>query len=193
MNKIRPGLAVLLLVILSTGLAACGGSKFEPQAIHEETDVCAICNMTVRDDQFAAQIITKDGQVFKFDDVGCMNEWKNENGTDQIGAAFVRDYHTKVWIPYEDAFYVYDASFQTPMAYGVLSFEKEADAQAFIEEQGKGVLMNADELAGHTWERAKNHMEHQDQQHGQTGHDQNQHDDSPHDQNHQQQSEGHSS
>lgn len=145
------GMLAVLLGMLAL-LAACGGEKYEPQAINEETDVCAICKMAVKDDQFATQIITKDGQSLKFDDIGCMNTWMRENGTDTIGAAFVRDYNSKQWIRYEKAYYAYDSSYQTPMAYGVVSFEKEADAKNYIGEHGKGKLMTADELAHHTWE-----------------------------------------
>jgi len=150
-------LAVLIGVVVM--LAACGGEKYEAQAINEETDVCVICKMAIKDDQFATQIITKDGQSLKFDDIGCLNTWKTENGTDTIGAAFVRDYDSKQWIRYEKAYYAYDSSYQTPMAYGIVSFEKEADAKAFIAEQGKGKLMTADELANHSWEVNRDMME----------------------------------
>jgi copper chaperone NosL len=147
--------AVLSLMVL----AACGKAEYEPQAINEETDRCAICNMAIADGPFATQIITTDGRVFKFDDIGCMHEWMAENGTDSIGAALVRDYHSKYWLKMEEAVYVYDRSFQTPMAYGVLSFAKEEDARAFIDEQGKGTLMKADELADHSWERNREMMD----------------------------------
>ncbi|GIQ65954.1 hypothetical protein PACILC2_45220 [Paenibacillus cisolokensis] len=150
-------LAVLIGVIVL--LAACGGEKYEPQAINEETDVCVICKMAIKDDQFATQIVTKDGQSLKFDDIGCLNTWKTENGTDTIGAAFVRDYNSKQWIRYEKAYYAYDSSYKTPMAYGIVSFEKEADAKAYIDEQGKGKLMTADELANHSWEVNRDMME----------------------------------
>lgn len=147
----RTGLAIITAIIMLV-LSACGQESYEPQAINEETDVCVICKMAVKDDQYATQIVTKDGQSLKFDDIGCLNTWKNENGTDTIGAAFVRDYNTKQWLRYEKAYYAYDPSYQTPMAYGILSFENEADAKAYIEEQGKGQLMTAEELADHSWE-----------------------------------------
>lgn len=148
-------------------LSACGEEEYEPQAINEDTDICEICNMAIKDDYHATQIITTDGQSLKFDDIGCMNTWMTENGTDMIGAAFVRDYNSKQWLPYEKAYYVYDASFTTPMAYGIVSFENEEDAQAFIEEQGTGILMTAAELDNHSWERNSEmmHME------GMDGHD----------------------
>ncbi|SMG22915.1 nitrous oxide reductase accessory protein NosL [Paenibacillus aquistagni] len=157
-NKSSWGLFLMLIGMLVL-LAACGGDKYVPQAINEETDVCVICKMAVKDDQFATQIVTKDGQSLKFDDIGCLNKWKAENGTDTIGAAFVRDYHSKEWIPYEKAYYAYDASYKTPMAYGIVSFEKEADAKAFIEEEGNGKLMTANQLDDHSWERNRDMME----------------------------------
>ncbi len=155
--KRNAGLLVIMAVMLL--LAACGGEKYKAQAINEETDVCAICKMAVKDDQFATQIVTKDGQSLKFDDIGCLNTWKTENGTETIGAAFVRDYNSQQWLRYEKAYYAYDASYQTPMAYGVVSFEKEADALAFIKDKGAGVLMTADQLGNHTWEVNRDMMQ----------------------------------
>ncbi|MEK3780661.1 MULTISPECIES: nitrous oxide reductase accessory protein NosL [Paenibacillus] len=152
--KLNAILAALLLL-----LSACGGEAYKPQAINEETDVCVICKMAVKDDQYATQIVTKDGQSLKFDDIGCLNTWKIENGTDTIGAAFVRDYNSKQWLRYEKAYYAYDPSYKTPMAYGILSFEKEEDAKAYIEEQGTGKLMTADELREHSWEVNRDMMD----------------------------------
>jgi copper chaperone NosL len=143
-------LAFILIGMLL--LTACGEKSYEPQAINPEKDICVICKMAVKDDQFATQIVTKDGQSLKFDDIGCLNTWKKDNGTDTIGAAFVRDYSSKQWIKYEKAFYAYDPSYKTPMAYGIVSFEQEADAKAFIAQQGKGKLMSSADLANHTWE-----------------------------------------
>ncbi|MFS0725989.1 nitrous oxide reductase accessory protein NosL [Paenibacillus sp. 1P07SE] len=148
--------AVLLTMLL---VAACGGPSYEPQPVNEATDRCAICNMAIKDDEFATQIITKDGQSLKFDDIGCMHKWKTEYGTETVGAEFVRDYTNSKWLKYEDAYYVYDADIQTPMAYGIVSFEGEAEAEAFIAERGAGELMTAADLASHTWAVNREMME----------------------------------
>ena len=171
---------IAALALLTLLLAACGGEKYEPHAINEETDVCAICKMAVKDDQFASQIVTKDGQSLKFDDIGCLNTWTTENGTDTIGASFVRDYHTKKWLRYENAYYAYDPSYKTPMAYGILSFEQEDEAQAYIAEQGVGVLMTADDLAGHSWEVNRDMMNMDGHGHGDGGHGDDGHGDGGH-------------
>ncbi|MBD2847695.1 nitrous oxide reductase accessory protein NosL [Paenibacillus sp. IB182496] len=150
------GALLLTMVILS----ACGTAEaYSPEPINEETDRCVICNMAIKDDQYATQIITKDGQSLKFDDLGDMNVWKTENGTATIGAAFVRDYETLQWLDYEKAYYVYDAEIRTPMAFGIVSFESEEKAEAFIAEQGKGKLMTAEELADHSWEVNRDMMD----------------------------------
>ncbi|GIQ69562.1 hypothetical protein DUZ99_18715 [Xylanibacillus composti] len=180
MNKRGLGKFIAVLLGLSV-LAACGQEQYEPQAINEETDICVICNMAVKDDQYATQIVTKDRQSLKFDDIGCMNEWKTEHGTDMIGAQFVRDYHSLEWILYEQAYYVYDASIKTPMAYGILSFEQESDAQAYIDEHGVGKLMTAEDLANHSWEVNRDMMHMPGHSHDADGHMKEIEDDHGHD------------
>jgi Predicted lipoprotein involved in nitrous oxide reduction len=153
------------LVMAVALLAGCGGKKYEAVPINEDVDVCAICKMQVKDDAYATQLTTKDGKTYKFDDIGCMNEWKSKNGTDNIGMDYVRDYNDKEWIEFSSATYVYDASLRTPMAYGIVSFKDKKSAEAFIAEQGVGQLMSAKELAGHSWAQNKQGME-MDMEHG---------------------------
>lgn len=145
---------MIALVILS----GCGKDKYPPVAINEDVDRCEICNMAIKDDAYATQIITSEGRSLKFDDLGCLNQWRVENGTDKIAATYVRDYNSLEWVKYDKAYYVYDASIQTPMAYGILSFEQQADAESYIQEHGAGTLLTAGELATHTWAVNKDMM-----------------------------------
>ncbi|MCM3492321.1 nitrous oxide reductase accessory protein NosL [Paenibacillus lactis] len=131
--KLNAILAALLLL-----LSACGGEAYKPQAINEETDVCVICKMAVKDDQYATQIVTKDGQSLKFDDIGCLNTWKIENGTDTIGAAFVRDYNSKQWLRYEKAYYAYDPSYKTPMATGFCHLRRKKTPKLILKNKVRG-------------------------------------------------------
>lgn len=152
--------AVTLAFVMAAFLSvACGKNEYAARAVNEETDRCAQCNMAVADGPHATQIVLKDGRTLVFDDIGCMYAWMAENGDDEVGQAFVRDYRDLGWIKLEKAYHVYDASFRTPMAYGVLSFASKSDAEAFIAEQGKGVLMTADDLSNHSWERNRDMME----------------------------------
>lgn len=144
---------VLMVLALALGvLAACGGkTEYKAVAINEGVDKCEVCQMLIKDDQYATQIILKDQKPLKFDDLGDLYVWLNKNGRDKVGAAFVRDYYTKEWINLDQAVYVYDKGIKTPMSFGVVSFAKETDADKFIKEAGAGKKMTAKELDSHDW------------------------------------------
>lgn len=148
MNKWIKLISLSLLLFV---LAACGQNSYSPVEINEAVHTCEICNMQVANDRHATQIITKEGRALTFDDLGCLYEWKEQNGTDTIGEQYVRDYHSLEWIKLADASYVYDESFSTPMAYGIYSFKDKSEAEKFINEQATGQLMSATDLDHHTW------------------------------------------
>lgn len=169
-------LILLIMAAFTLILAACGGNdakNYEPEAINEETDTCEVCGMVVADNEHATQIITKDEKSLKFDDLGCLYEWKDENDEDDIGAEFVRDFNSSKWVQIKDATFVYHEDFETPMAYGVYSFADKADAEALIKDEGKGELLDADALAKHEWKMNMDNME----GHGEHGDDMDEHDD----------------
>ena len=143
---------ILLMIVSTMVVVACSSGDYKPVAINEDTDRCVICNMAIKDDQFATQIITTEGQALKFDDLGCLHTWQEENGTATVGATYVRDYNSLQWIKYEKAYYVYDSSIQTPMAYGIISFEDQSSAEQYIAEHSVGTIMTATDLAAHSWE-----------------------------------------
>lgn len=146
----------LMVVVIALGvITACGKTEYKPAAIKEGVDKCEICQMLIKDDQYATQIILKDQKPLKFDDLGDLYVWLNKNGRDKVGAAFVRDYYSKEWILLDQAVYVYDKSVKTPMSFGVVSFAKETDADKFIQETGAGKKMTAKELDSHDWAHSK--------------------------------------
>lgn len=178
--------AILILI-----LAACGSNdepnadaedvesnetaelKYQPEDINPDTDVCEICAMAVADDQHATQIILKNERSLKFDDLGCLYEWVEENGEDEIGAKFVRDFNTEEWILLEETTYVFDEEIETPMAYGIISFKEQTDAEQYVEDNGFGELLTANELDDHKWEMMDHdhghdhsHHDHDDHGHG---------------------------
>ncbi|WP_068618459.1 nitrous oxide reductase accessory protein NosL [Paenibacillus tuaregi] len=155
MNKKLWSAVFLPLLLLGMICISACGKTYEALPIDEKVDICAICNMQVKDDAFATQLTTKDGKTYKFDDIGCMHKWKEQNGTGNIGMDFVRDYNDKAWIEYSKAYFVYDSSIRTPMAYGILSFKDKTSAEAFVAEQGIGKVLTAEELNQHNWKQSK--------------------------------------
>lgn len=179
MKKIMTLITLCLTVAIS---AACGKEEYKAANIDESVDKCEVCQMQIGDNAYAVQIQLKDKKTLKFDDLGDLFVWKQKNGTEQIGAEFVRDYHTKVWMPLENATYVYDKSIRTPMAFGVISFAKKDDAEKFVSEHGNGEIMISEDLNGHKWESDKEmmkemhdgEMNHEGDAHGDQEHDSNQ-------------------
>lgn len=147
--------------MLLVTLACSNDTNFEPEAINPDVDICEVCGMVVADDQYATQIVLTNHRAIKFDDLGCLYAWKEENGTEDVGASFVRDFHTEEWILLEDATYVFGEEIVTPMAYGIISFKEKADAEKYIEEHGWGELLTSADLADHRWEMM-NHDHHHD-------------------------------
>lgn len=134
-------------------LTACGEKTYEPHDINHDTDICKICNMSIVHDDFAGQIIEKNGDYEVFDDIGCLVEKMQRDGLGEqdIGAAFIKDTETNEWINIFSATYLYDKDFFTPMNYGVLVFNDEKEAQAYQQQEGKGTLMKYQDLADFKW------------------------------------------
>ena len=132
-------LSVLLVFAI---MAGCSNEQsFEPVEIDPEVDVCEVCNMSLSNESYATQLFSKDGDVFLFDDIGCMFEYIDKDqqiAREDIEVQYVRDMETKDWIQIENAYYVYNPDVWTPMANGVVSFESEEKANEFVQEQGKG-------------------------------------------------------
>lgn len=173
-------LSLALVLTSAIFLSACGAHEHEPVSIDEHTHRCAICNMSVVDNRYATQIIKKDGQPVLFDDIGCMFEWLDRNGSDEVGIAFVRDHDSLAWLKMEDAWYVYDSSIRTPMAYGVVSFADEEVAKAYASGIASARVYDSGQLKNHSWEQNHDlldgHHHHGHDDHDAHGHDEHGHD-----------------
>lgn len=172
---------MLIVIVLALGvLSACGKKDeiFPPEAIQEGIDRCEVCNMLVSNDHHATQLVLQDGRSLKFDDIGDMFAWVKEHGLDDVNVRYVRDYHTEDWLLVEEATFVYDADFRTPMAYGVLSFQSKDEAEQFIEAEGKGKLLSYEELQSHSWAQNMDLMDHDHgHDHGDEEHNDHEHGD----------------
>jgi copper chaperone NosL len=140
-----------LLVLLA--LAACGKSAYEAEPIHEGVDRCAVCNMLIKDDANATEIVLKDKRVLKFDDIGDMFEWTVKNGLNDVAVRYVRDFYTKAWVKLEAAAYVHDKEHASPMGSGIVAFSDQAGAKKYMDENKRGMLMAPAELDKFDWSK----------------------------------------
>ncbi|MCC3358023.1 nitrous oxide reductase accessory protein NosL [Bacillus sp. REN16] len=135
---------ILITILLIFILGACGNDHFEPAKINVNVDSCFTCSMGIQDEQASAQTIDTDGTPNKFDDIGCMMTYFQEN-KDQIKIGYVHDHDTKEWIELDTAFFVQSSENVTPMSYGLIAFSSESAAKEWQEKNG-GDLYSTDQL-----------------------------------------------
>ena len=94
----------LIVALAITLLVSCVAQKPAPVAIDEKVDVCAVCNMFVKNNGYAAELITPSGRSYKFDDVGELFIYQNQHPELPIAALYVQDATTREWLEPEAAF-----------------------------------------------------------------------------------------
>lgn len=120
----------LLMVLLLGVFSACGSSEIKPVDIYPE-DMCNQCRMAISDQSFAAEIITKTEEVYKFDDIGCMEKFQAKAGELKVAALFVKEYETKNWLPFARSTIV-PTGLKTPMGSGKAAFADSNKAREYL-------------------------------------------------------------
>jgi copper chaperone NosL len=105
----------------------CSPSEITPIDIYPE-DMCSQCRMAISDQRFASEIISDQREVFKFDDIGCMEQFRSLRNDLKIAAVFYKDYETKHWIPSDHATIV-ETDVMTPMGSGKVAFADSVKAK----------------------------------------------------------------
>ena len=126
-------LRFVCLLICVNGLSSCQQKELEPVALTPE-DMCSFCRMAISEKRYAAQLLDSEGQVFKFDEIGCMVNFMQRNSVDgKTVARFVMDFDEGIWIKAEDAYYVESSEVTTPMNGGVIAFTTQPKAEQAAE------------------------------------------------------------
>lgn len=118
-----------LAVIFALMLSGCNQSEIVPVEIYPE-DTCSQCRMAISDPRYAAEIITPEREVFKFDDIGCMEKYRERIVTQQL-FIFVRDLEANRWLRMENSTIV-RTGVVTPMGSGKLAFSSREKAEQFL-------------------------------------------------------------
>lgn len=109
----------------------CASNEIKPVDLFPE-DQCAQCRMTVSNDAFASEIITNEGEVLKFDDLGCLEQFVKSRDELVAAAIFVKDYDSRTWLTKEQSFIV-RTSLKTPMGSGNVAFADSLKAKQLIQ------------------------------------------------------------
>lgn len=121
----------ILFSFFSILLISC--SK-EPKPINFGTDDCDYCKMTISDNRFGAEIVTKQGRTYKFDDLHCVKGFLEDNviPKENIYSIWLVDFtgNGKL-INSEESFLIQSEELKSPMASNVAAFENEKDLKDY--------------------------------------------------------------
>ncbi|MEP2671337.1 MAG: nitrous oxide reductase accessory protein NosL [Cyclobacteriaceae bacterium] len=115
------------VVILALPMALLLGScSTDPVPLEFGKDTCHSCKMKLMDNKFGAELVTKKGKVYKFDDINCLLEYYNANEQEQTEYAhkLVIDF-TKpgTLIDASNSHYLKADEIKSPMASQIAAFE----------------------------------------------------------------------
>jgi len=128
-RKIQTATALTMLLLL----AACKPDG--PVASQLNTDQCEYCKMSVSDPNFGAEVITKKGRVYKFDDLSCLAGYVNENPEIAIGKYYVHAYgKDNELIDATSAHFVEGGSIHSPMNGNFAAFETLSEAEQAVKD-----------------------------------------------------------
>jgi hypothetical protein len=138
-----PGLTIVwVLACVLAVLSACQKAEIKPLDV-ATGDTCYRCRAPITEKHFAAEFITKDGFVRKFDDVSCMSQHATKVGRKNIEAYFVADFPSQKWLKAEEAYFVQSEQISTPKNSGILAFADEGQAKAVAGQyQAKLITLN---------------------------------------------------
>lgn len=141
--KLSFSLYIIILSLLL--LVAC---QPEPQLIAYGKDNCHHCKMTISDNRYGTEVVTKKGKVYKFDSVECMASYVGEKeNTPETALVLVTDYSKPGQLTDANgAVYLHSANMPSPMGMFLTAFGDKQTASSFANQKGGKLL---------TWEETQ--------------------------------------
>ena len=130
-----------ILAVVAATVAACAAPGPRPVAFGAE--LCSHCHMTVADERFVAQLVTRTGKVLVYDDAGCLATAlaKGTMAETQVHSLWVTDYFDPAeLLRAEDAWFVRSDAMHTPMASGLAAVGSATQADSLAAALGGTIL-----------------------------------------------------
>ena len=141
--SVRTAVAVVGACLM-INLSSCSTS---PTPIKPGTDNCSFCKMTISDARYGAEIVTRKGKVYKFDDAHCVLSYlKNDIRSEDVANTYFVDFDGQhELIDAKTAFFFKSDELNTPMGGNIAAFSKKEALQKLMQ-QYKGAEVTWDEV-----------------------------------------------
>lgn len=134
-----------LFITITILLSSC---SYAPQPIQVGKDNCDFCKMTISDNRFGAEIMTKKGKALKFDDEHCIVTFLREKKIKQeeiVAVYFTNFCNPHQLIKAEEAHFLQSPRLKSPMGGNIASFSSE-DSLAKMFTQFNGNKISWEEM-----------------------------------------------
>lgn len=127
MRKILQQSVTVLVAIISIFFYSC---NVKPIPLIVGNDICSYCKMPYSDIRYGAELITKRGKIYKFDDVHCMIAFFNDhtNETKNAKVFFVNFENNADLIPLKNTFLIKSNQLHSPMNGNIAAFNTSTNA-----------------------------------------------------------------
>ncbi len=127
-NKTKLKTKAIPLLVLGCIIATLNSCNTAPQPIRMGQDNCDFCKMTISDERFGAELVTKKSKIYKFDDEHCIVAFlhaKHVEGT-QIAGVYFTDFNSPhQLIKAEEAIFLQSPALKSPMNGNIAAFRDE--------------------------------------------------------------------
>ena len=122
--------ALFLLAIFAASISSC---SVEPEEIKYGKDECKYCKMTIVDEKFGAELVTKKGKVYKFDAIECMFDYMYDldadNSEDFAFYLVNRFTSPKKLHDATSSHYLISETFPSPMGGNLSAYSSQSEAK----------------------------------------------------------------
>ncbi|CAL66383.1 nitrous oxide reductase accessory protein NosL [Christiangramia forsetii] len=118
---------LFFLLIITLIFSAC---EISPQAINYGNEACEYCNMTIVDQQYASQLVNKNGKAYNFDAIECMIHYSEDIKEKEYQLYLINDFKNPgTLIDAKTAYYLISPEISSPMGANLSGFASEEDAK----------------------------------------------------------------
>src|SRR5688572_8278026 len=134
---------VFVLLLLVAFLNSC---SVKPEPLNYGKDGCHACKMTLMDQKFGSEIVTKKGKIYKFDDVNCLISFYKSGyePVDNIEHTLIVDFlKPGELLEAKTAKFIQSDAIRSPMASQVAAFSGDQNLDSLLKEwNGKVTTWN---------------------------------------------------
>jgi copper chaperone NosL len=137
--SLRKGRALASTTSAALTLLMLSSCRNGPQPIKLNEDNCQSCRMSISDARFGAEVVSRKGKVWKFDDTHCLLEFLkgSELKKEDIRQVyFVRFDGNHELLPAKNAFLLQSEALHSPMAGNIAAFSGKQDLELASKEVG---------------------------------------------------------